>query len=95
MRRAGAISVTADIPGAWPKYSSESALASKPEAIILPAGGSMGTGNSKVAEALRQSPAVQQGRVYKINDDHLVRPGPRAIDGLEEMARALHPDAFK
>ena len=95
MRRAGAISVTADIPGAWPKYSSESALASKPEAIILPTGGSMGTGNSKVAEALRQSPAVQQGRVYKINDDHLVRPGPRAIDGLEEMARALHPDAFK
>ncbi len=95
MRRAGAISVTADIPGAWPKYSSESALAAKPDAIILPTGGSMGTGNSTVTEALRQSPAVLQGRVYKINDDHLVRPGPRAIDGLEEMARALHPDAFK
>ena len=95
MRRAGAISVTADLPGAWPKYSSESALAAKPDAIILPTGGSMGSGNSTVAEALRQSPAVLQGRVYKINDDHLVRPGPRAIDGLEEMARALHPDAFK
>ena len=95
MRRAGAVSVTADLPGAWPKYSSESALAAKPEAIILPTGGSMGSGNSTVAEALRQSPAVLQGRVYKINDDHLVRPGPRAIDGLEEMARALHPDAFK
>ena len=95
MRRAGAISVTADLPGAWPKYSSESALASKPDAIILPTGGSMGTGNATVAEALRQSPAVLQGRVYKINDDHLVRPGPRAVDGLEEMARALHPDAFK
>jgi iron complex transport system substrate-binding protein len=95
MRRAGAISVTADIPGAWPKYSSESALAAKPDAIILPTGGSMGNGNSTVTEALRQSPAVLQGHVYKINDDHLVRPGPRAIDGLEEMARALHPDAFK
>jgi iron complex transport system substrate-binding protein len=95
MRRAGAISVTADIPGAWPKYSSESALAAKPEAIILPTGGSMGAGNSTVTEALRQSPAVVQGRVYKINDDHLVRPGPRAIDGLEAMARALHPNAFK
>jgi cobalamin transport system substrate-binding protein len=95
MRRAGAISVTADVPGAWPKYSSESALAARPEAIILPTGGSMGTGNSNVAEALRESPAVVQGRVYKINDDHLVRPGPRAIDGLEEIARVLHPDAFK
>lgn len=95
IRRAGGISVTADVPGGWPKYSNESALAAKPEAIILPTGGSMGTGNSTVTEALRQSPAVLEGRVYKINDDHLVRPGPRAVDGLEEMARALHPEAFK
>jgi iron complex transport system substrate-binding protein len=95
MRRARAISVTADVPGAWPKYSNESALAAKPDAIILPTGGSMGSANSNVTEALRQSPAVLQGRVYKINDDYLTRPGPRAIDGLEAMARALHPDAFK
>ena len=95
IRRAGAVSVTADVPGAWPKYSNESALAAKPEAIILPTGGSMGAGNSTVTEALRQSPAVLEGRVYKINDDHLVRPGPRAVDGLEAMARALHPEAFK
>src|SRR5215213_8228313 len=95
IRRAGGNSVTADVPGAWPKYSNESALAAKPEVIILPTGGSMGAGNSVVTEALRQSPAVLDGRVYKINDDHLVRPGPRAVDGLEEMATALHPDTFK
>jgi iron complex transport system substrate-binding protein len=94
MRRAGAASVTADVPGAWPKYSNESALAARPEAIILPSGGSMGEANANVAEALRQSPAVLHGRVYKINDDHLARPGPRSVTGLEEMARALHPDAF-
>ena len=94
MRRAGATSVTADIPGAWPKYSNESALAARPEAIILPTGGSMGAANATVVEALRQSPAVLNGRVYKINDDYLARPGPRLVDGLEEMARALHPDAF-
>lgn len=95
MKRAGAASVTADVPGAWPKYSAESALAAKPDAIILPTGGSMGAGNANVAEALKRSPAATQGKVYKINDDHLVRPGPRAIDGLEEMAMALHPEAFK
>ena len=95
MRRAGADSVTANIPGAWPKYSNESALAAKPDAIILPTGGSMGSSNAAVTDALRRSPAALQGRVYKINDDHLARPGPRAIDGLEEMARALHPDVFK
>lgn len=95
MRRAGGTSVTADLPGAWLRYSNESALAARPDAIILPTGGSMGAANSQVAEALRNSPAVQAGRVYKINDDHLARPGPRAVLGLEEMARALHPEAFK
>lgn len=95
MRRAGGASVTSDVPGAWPKYSNESALAARPDAIILPTGGSMGEANSSVAEALRQSPAVLQGRVYKINDDHLARPGPRSVDGLEAIARGLHPDAFK
>lgn len=95
LRRAGAISVTADVPGAWPKFSAEAALATKPEAIILPTGGSMGDNNKIVADALKRSPAVLAGRVYKINDDHLVRPGPRAVDGLEETARALHPEVFK
>lgn len=95
MRRAGAASVTAGVPGAWPKFSNESALAARPDAIILPTGGSMGAANANVAEALRNSPAARAGRVYKINDDHLARPGPRSVDGLEEMARALHPDVFK
>jgi iron complex transport system substrate-binding protein len=95
IQRAGAVSVTAEVPGGWPKYSAEAALATKPEAIILPTGGSMGDNNASVAAPLKRSPAVARGRVYKINDDHLVRPGPRAVDGLEEMARALHPEAFK
>ena len=95
MRRAGAISVTADVPGAWPKYSNESALAARPDAIILPTGGSMGEANANVAEALRNSPAVHTGRVHKINDDLLSRPGPRSVEALEQMARALHPEAFK
>jgi iron complex transport system substrate-binding protein len=95
IRLAGGNSVTADVPGAWPKYSAEAALATKPDAIILPTGGSMGDSNTDVAQPLKRSPAVLKGRVYKINDDHLVRPGPRAIDGLEEMARALHPERFK
>lgn len=94
IRRAGATSVTGDVPEAWPRYSNETALAAKPEAIVLPTGGSMGAANSRVAEALRQSPAVIDGRVYRINDDHLVRPGPRAVEGLEAMARAFHSGAF-
>jgi len=95
VRRAGGISVTADVPGGFPRFSDEAALAARPEAIILPTGGSMGTANAAVAPALKNSPAVLNNRVFKINEDHLSRPGPRLVDGLEEMARALHPEAFK
>jgi len=95
VRRAGGTSVTAGVPGAFPRYSDEAALAARPDAIILPTGGSMGTANSYVAAPLKDSPAVLNNHIYKINDDHLSRPGPRLVDGLEEMARALHPEAFK
>jgi iron complex transport system substrate-binding protein len=94
IKRAGGISVTADVPGAWPKYSAESALAAQPDAIILPTGGSMGEANSNVAAPLKRSPAVANSRVYKVNEDHLSRPGPRSVDGLEELARALHPEVL-
>ena len=92
VRRAGGVSVTDDVPGAFPRFSDEAALASKPDAIILPTGGSMGAANASVTAALKDSPAVIKGRVYKINDDLLARPGPRLVDGLEEMASALHPE---
>ncbi len=95
VKRAGGVSVTTDVPGAFPRFSDEAALAARPDAIILPTGGAMGTANSSVAAPLLNSPAVRNNRVYKINDDHLSRPGPRLVDGLEEMARALHPEAFK
>jgi len=95
IRRAGGISVTAEVPGAFPRYSDEAALAARPDAIILPSGGAMATANSKPAPALKNSPAVLNNRVYKIDENHLQRPGPRLVDGLEEMARALHPEAFK
>ena len=94
IKRAGGVSVTADVPGAWPRFSAESAVAARPDAIILPTGGSLGAANSSIASPLKNSPAVLHNRVYKINDDHLARPGPRSIDGLEELAQALHPEAF-
>jgi len=90
--RAGGVSVTADVPGAFPRYSDETALAARPDAIILPTGGSMGSANSKVAAPLKNSPAVLSNRIWKINENLLQRPGPRLVDGLEELARALHPE---
>ncbi len=96
IERAGGRSVTSDINEAWPRLSEEAALASRPEAVIMLSGDAMGANaNKAVAAALRNSPAVQNGRVYVIDGDLLTRPGPRLVDGLEQIAHALHPQAFK
>lgn len=43
---------------------------------------------------LAQLPAVMNRRTYAIDADGLiVRPGPRLVDGVEALARILHPEA--
>lgn len=39
--------------------------------------------------------AVREGRVKVMQEDPVItRPGPRIIDGLEALARAIHPELF-
>lgn len=38
--------------------------------------------------------SVKNEKVYAINDDLVTLPGPRLVEGLEEMARILHPELF-
>jgi iron complex transport system substrate-binding protein len=95
IRRAGGKSVTAEVEGEWMRYSDEAAIASRPEAIIMATSDSMNGEKMEVAAALQKSPAVLNHRVYGINGDFLSRPGPRLVDGLEQIARVLHPEAFK
>lgn len=87
---AGGRSVTKNVATAYPKLSKETALALQPEAIIL----SDSPDNQEPNEVFKNSPAVKNGRVYKINADILSRPGPRLVDALEQIARDLHPDKF-
>jgi iron complex transport system substrate-binding protein len=38
--------------------------------------------------------AVRDGRVHAVLEPLYGRPGPRLLDGLEELARLLHPERF-
>ena len=38
--------------------------------------------------------AVKNRAVYTFDDNLVSRPGPRVIDGLEALARLIHPDLF-
>ena len=37
-------------------------------------------------------PAVESGQVHVIDDSLLNQPSPKLIDGIEELARTIHPD---
>lgn len=87
---AGGMLLTYDIKEAFPKISKETALALNPEAIIL----SDSEDNKEPNEVFKKSPAVKNGRVYKVNADLLSRPGPRLVDAMEQIARDLHPEKF-
>ena len=68
-----------------------------PEAIVFTV---MGTGGGidpekvKAQDGWNVISAIKNERIYGIDDDLMSRPGPRIVDGLLEVARALYPDLF-
>lgn len=85
---AGGTSVTKDVATAYPTLSKETALALNPDAIIL----SDSEDNREPNDVFKNSPAVKNGRVVRINADIISRPGPRLVDALEQLAEELHPE---
>lgn len=96
IRLAGGINVAGDSRVQYPKYSLEEVLRRDPEVIFLP--GRMGADLPAAGDSARSwkhwpgLSAVRQGRIYKANDTSLIRPGPRIVQGLEALARVLHPE---
>jgi iron complex transport system substrate-binding protein len=89
---AGGASVTADAPVPYPRYSIEAAVASAPEIIVL---ARHGAGQGAIArerwERFTQLPAIRAGRLHASDGNLLHRYGPRMVDGLEALARIIHP----
>jgi iron complex transport system substrate-binding protein len=93
---AGGDSVTADGGAGYPRYGMEAALARNPEVILL--AGHDATQSSLVRsrwERFTQVPAVRAGRLHVVDGNLMHRYGPRIVDGLEILARLIHPDAFE
>ena len=39
--------------------------------------------------------AIKENRVVQVDEDTTSRTGPRLADGVEEIAKAVYPEAFK
>jgi iron complex transport system substrate-binding protein len=96
IRLAGGDSITAEEPSDYPRFSIEAAVARAPDVIVL---ARHGAGSEPIArerwDRLGNLAAVRAGHVYAVDGSVLHRYGPRIVDGLERLARAIHPEAFR
>ncbi len=96
LRHAGAQSVV-DTAAEWPRVSLESIAALNPEYVVFAYAHADEAQHD--IDALRGKPgwrdldALKRGNVIVISDA-INRPAPRMVDAIEQLARALHPDAF-
>ena len=92
---AGGVNVAGTIEG-YPQLSAEKLLVADPQYVIL---GDAAYGVSPASVAKRPGwasmAAVKSHHVVAFNDDLASRPGPRIVDGLEQLARILHPELFR
>ncbi|MDI6799124.1 MAG: cobalamin-binding protein [Actinomycetota bacterium] len=92
--KAGAKSIGDGLAGEYPKISLEVLVEKDPKIIIAPKG-SMGDPKSiSERKGWENISAVKEGRVFVVDEDVLVRFGPRIVDGIYEMAKLIHPDRF-
>jgi iron complex transport system substrate-binding protein len=94
---AGGENVAAKTTGAWVQFSIEQVVSSEPDLIIIDA--SQGTVVTSQEQLGRhpiwgQMSAVKTGRVFTFDGD-LANPVPRLVQGLEEIAKLIHPELFK
>jgi iron complex transport system substrate-binding protein len=96
IQMAGGVNVGASMKDAWAQISLEELLVQDPNLILL---GDAAYGMTAEQVATRAGwetlSAVKSNAIYTFNDDMASRPGPRMVDGLEALAKLIHPELYK
>ncbi len=81
---------------AYPRYSKEQVIALAPDVFIISSMAVDGNFDKVRAEwsSWTQIPAVKNNRIYLIDSSIVDRPGPRMVQGIELLARLIHPELF-
>ncbi len=88
---AGGVNVANDAGEGWIQYSQEALIVANPDVILM---GDAAYGVTAESVAARTGwdaiSAVQNKRVFAFDDNLVSRPGPRLVDGLEELVKLLN-----
>lgn len=80
----------------YPRFSREAVIRLQPDILIITS-----MTRQAVFEQVRREwaqwtmlPAVRDNRIYLVDSNILDRPTPRLVEGLEMLARLIHPECF-
>ena len=93
---AGGTNVAAG-PNPYPRFSREQVISLAPEVLVISSMARATVFEQVKAEWMQWPaiPAVQNQAVFIAPTNIFDRPTPRLVDGLEQMARYIHPRLFK
>lgn len=93
VQMAGGTNFGSDLQEQYVQISQEDLLVKNPGIIIL-GDSNYGTTVDQVAQrpGWDALTAVQDGKVYPIDDNIISRPSPRMVDGLVALVKILHPE---
>ncbi len=100
VRLAGGVNAAEPSPVLYPELSREGLYHVDPDAILdlladLDERGVTAEAATADWQQLAALRAVRSGRVYALRHELTVVPGPRVAELVEEVAQALHPEAFR
>nr|WP_243414631.1 cobalamin-binding protein [Sporosalibacterium faouarense] len=90
---AGGENIAADAEEGYPLFDTEQLIEKNPDVYIA-------TKDSDKEEIINRPGydeinAINNDRIYLLEPNIISRPGPRIVDGLELMAKTLHPELFE
>src|SRR5215475_4003397 len=89
---AGGKSISGDETADYPQFSRETVVARAPEVIVAPSShGAEFVKESELRRDFAVTPAIRSNRIVWVTPDLVDRPGPRIVEGLEQLAEGLHP----
>lgn len=81
----------------WIKVDQEAIIQRNPDVIITTYGDYVENPAEQVLtrKGWENVKAVKNKQVIDVNSDRVTRPGPRVVEGVEDLAKAIYPDVFK
>ncbi|UTR13876.1 ABC transporter substrate-binding protein [Salipaludibacillus sp. LMS25] len=81
----------------WVQFTEEEIVTLEPDVVITTYGYYIDSPEADVLarDGWSEVPAIQNERVYDVDNDTVTRPGPRLIEGVETLAKLVYPDVFE